>query len=565
MKLKMKLSLTTLIPLTGILVILVTGLIGFATLRDNIEQLTQIQNDYATILNADRDAYQVLVSEELALDSHTLEAVRAQDESNRENLQQTWERVNGPGENFTENMLPELNKFRDLYGKWERESRLVLEESLFLVEEERELLTARKTIRNEFDSMRDNIDILGERIDGQLKGSLSLGRRLQLEEALSLVLNGDRDAYQAFLALELSFDAANREELLSYGESVRENMEQTVERFTAAAELAGLGNSDLNRTFQNRFSLWEGEMKRALTIEEEIFTNQTERAEAKERSYENFVLLRNSLDVLGEMQARRAVMKRDEMDRLIRNILILYLSLALVTGMVSLAASFLMSNNILKSLKEIGEQAHSLKEGDLSFTVDTERTDELGDLQRGFASMAEKLRTIITNVQVSADNVASGSRQLSDSAQQLSSGATEQASSTEEVSASMEQMGASVNQNSENARNTQAISSDVAAKVRESGQAVMETVKAMNRISEKIGVISDIARQTNMLALNAAIEAARAGESGKGFAVVASEVRKLAESSQSSAVEIIDLSRNSLQVAARAGEMIEGLVENVQR
>lgn len=59
-----------------------------------------------------------------------------------------------------------------------------------------------------------------------------------------------------------------------------------------------------------------------------------------------------------------------------------------------------------------------------------------------------------------------------------------------------------------------------------------ETVDAMKKIADKIGIIDDIAYQTNLLALNAAIEAARAGEHGKGFAVVAAEVRKLAERSQ---------------------------------
>ena len=87
----------------------------------------------------------------------------------------------------------------------------------------------------------------------------------------------------------------------------------------------------------------------------------------------------------------------------------------------------------------------------------------------------------------------------------------------------------------------------------------------MKEIASKISIIEEIARQTNLLALNAAIEAARAGEHGKGFAVVASEVRKLAERSQTAAGEINNLSASSVEVAERAGEMLERIVPDIQK
>jgi methyl-accepting chemotaxis protein len=95
--------------------------------------------------------------------------------------------------------------------------------------------------------------------------------------------------------------------------------------------------------------------------------------------------------------------------------------------------------------------------------------------------------------------------------------------------------------------------------------AVTEAVSAMKDIAEKINIIEEIARQTDLLALNAAIEAARAGEHGKGFAVVASEVRKLAERSQTAAGEISKLSRSSVAVAEEAGSMLTMLVPDIRK
>jgi methyl-accepting chemotaxis protein len=186
-------------------------------------------------------------------------------------------------------------------------------------------------------------------------------------------------------------------------------------------------------------------------------------------------------------------------------------------------------------------------------------------LLKSVEEMTEKLKEIIGLVISGASNISTASKQMSDSSLQMSQGATEQASSVEEVSSSMEQMVATILQNSSNSEQTNKIAAKAVTEIVESSVAVEDTIKSMKAITDKISIIGEITRQTNILALNAAVEAARAGEHGRGFAVVAAEVRKLAERSSASAVEINSVSSKSVETAQRSGELLKSAVPGIQK
>jgi methyl-accepting chemotaxis protein len=218
---------------------------------------------------------------------------------------------------------------------------------------------------------------------------------------------------------------------------------------------------------------------------------------------------------------------------------------------------------MVANLRTTAGLAEEIARGNL--TVAAKRLSDKDRLGIALEQMVDKLRQVVAETSAAVDMVSAGSQQLSASAEELSQGATEQAAAAEEASASMEQMAANIKQNADNAGQTEKIARQSARDAQASGEAVDKAVGAMQTIAEKITIVQEIARQTDLLALNAAVEAARAGEHGKGFAVVASEVRKLAERSQAAAAEIGSLSSDTLKAAAQAGEMLTKLVPDIKK
>ncbi len=230
-----------------------------------------------------------------------------------------------------------------------------------------------------------------------------------------------------------------------------------------------------------------------------------------------------------------------------------------------LLLSILFIIDITKKYKLVIKYLTTLSKGDLTDDIPDIAHDEMGWILRNVRILQKSLRKTTVEINTTVGNLSIASHDLSASSQSIAQGASQQASSVEEVSSSVEELASNIHQVADNATATENIVIQLSETTNQMVKAARASQEKMDAIAEKIGIISEIAFQTNILALNAAVEAARAGEHGRGFGVVAVEVGKLAERSKKASSEIESLIHDSAEVIENAGKLMLDVAPEVSK
>ncbi len=266
---------------------------------------------------------------------------------------------------------------------------------------------------------------------------------------------------------------------------------------------------------------------------------------------------------------------------------------AVIVALLYLFFAFYLS--VIRTVKALERSANRLAEGDLTARVALDTKDELALVGNSFNAMAESFGSMVASSKRLAQQVAGSARDLSVIAdqsaevtaeiasgnQQIAGGAENQAQGAEETAKAMEEMAVGIQRIAETSGTVSDLSSQMTGHAEYGSEIIRRTVEQMHVLqtstgkvaqtiqqmeeqAEKIGhfadVISGISMQTNLLALNASIESARAGEHGRGFAVVAQEIRKLAEQTKASTINIAVMIE---EVQHFAGDAVRAIQEGM--
>ncbi|MCX7922622.1 MAG: methyl-accepting chemotaxis protein [Clostridia bacterium] len=409
----------------------------------------------------------------------------------------------------------------------------------------------------------------------------------ELHQATSLILNADRDLYQALVAQEKQGKTdISSDEFKNNKDDYNENIQQVKERVQKSKDIISAksqkfvnyrhGESKLSvfqlfDKFETQYSEWTA-----------LYTANDNTIKDKSKSKELFDSARDSIDQITDIleQHGQETLKHstDQRTKTVELIVIISLTSILTSVVIGTAIIININRRAKKLTALINKTANFDIRHDEAYDGFLKEKDEFAVIGSAESTALRNFRDIVATVynEVSSVNESLSNtskliynlnahiEDVSATTEELSAGMEETAASAEEMSATSSEIENTIEAIASKAHEGAASAKDINKRAKELEISAVESQKsaaeifysantklrtaigqsnAVDQISVLSNSILQITEQTNLLALNAAIEAARAGEAGKGFAVVADEIRKLAEDSKKAVTEIQNVTK----------------------
>jgi methyl-accepting chemotaxis protein len=283
-------------------------------------------------------------------------------------------------------------------------------------------------------------------------------------------------------------------------------------------------------------------------------------------------------DEIGEMARALGVLKQHGLDRLRLESEAEASRTATQTERDRTAAERLaVARSQNEAFRRVGDGLKTLAEGDLLTRLGSGFSADHAQIRDDFNAAAERLRDTLQTVVASATEIRLGAQSVAKASDDLSQRTEQQAASLEQTTATLNAVTVTISRSATGADHAHKVVAAAHEDAKRSDAVVRQAVEAMSaiassshKIGDIIGLIDEIAFQTNLLAVNAGVEAAHAGDSGRGFAVVATEVRALARRTADAAKEIKALTASSaahvdsgVSLVGQTGEALQRIMAQV--